>query len=192
VRAPNHAGATEPSPPARARRFLSRAARAATAARSGRRARSIYDNDPTFNADPTRAARRSTRASPTPGADRSLQRDRHGAAVDAALPRRVGTFNVDNPLEIRGQGATSAHRRSAQAGFNVAVAARARTPRRTCTTARRRTLDDVFALHALGAHDPSTLVPQDLQDLKEFLGAIDGATLPVQSSTDDFLRTIRG
>jgi YVTN family beta-propeller protein len=102
----------------------------------------------------------------------------------------VGTFDVDNPLELRdnANGSTAFGVNGLQPpslfsiNYHAPYLHRGQAP----------TLADVFPLHALGAGTiESTLDAADEANLLAFLKSIDGTTASVRSEGDDFRDTLR-
>ena len=147
----------------------------------------VYDNNPTFNADPNSGA-----APLDPGLTNALAQIRsfsEGAlTIDFLEP--VGTFDAANPVELRGQGAQGTLALG-QLGFNVPSLLGLRYFAPYLHDGSAPTLDDVFARHDLGTGKiAEAFTPQELSDLKVFLDAIDASTPTVPSQTDEFLSAL--
>jgi len=145
----------------------------------------VYDNNPTFDADPNSGA-----PPLDPGVSNALAQIRsftEGASTLDFL-ESVGTFDPTNPLEIRGQAPAGGQLALGQLGFNVPSLLGLRYTAPYLHDGSAPTLDDVFARHALGAgRIAGTLSAQELADLKTFLDTIDASTPTTQSQTDEFL-----
>ncbi len=106
-----------------------------------------------------------------------------GLPITLQFLEDVGTFNPADPIEIRANGITAL----GGLGFNVpSLLGIGFTPPYFHHGAAQ-TLEEVFALHNLGAGTiATTLTAQQQQDLIVFLKAIDGRTAHFRSETDDF------
>jgi YVTN family beta-propeller protein len=151
----------------------------------------IYADNPAFDADPGGAP---------PGIPRDPGVSFAGAqilayTVNGATLRYlegVGTFNVNDPLEIRGAGAAAGTRALGALGFNVPSLLGIRYHAPYLHNGAAQTLSAVFSQHTLpGA--PATastieavLSAEERQDLLVFLNALDGRTDSMASATDTF------
>lgn len=100
----------------------------------------------------------------------------------------VKTFNANNPLELRGEGALGTIALGA-AGFNSPSLLGICYHVPFLHNGQAQRIQDVFRLHALVGTDTirDVLDNQQEQDLFNFLCSIDGRTDPLRSETDDFL-----
>jgi YVTN family beta-propeller protein len=110
----------------------------------------------------------------------------------------VGTFDVDDPLEIRDNAAASTA--FGVNGFNPPSLLSVNYHAPYLHRGQAQTLEDVFALHGLGAgasgFPPTTTIATELTasqraDLLEFLKSIDGTTAQFRSAGDDFRDELR-
>jgi cytochrome c peroxidase len=104
----------------------------------------------------------------------------------------VGTFDVNNPLEVR-DNATASTALGAN-GFNPPSLLSIRYHAPYLHRGQAQTLPEVFPLHtlpALGNAAISTLPAADQADLLVFLNAIDGTTDQLRSEGDDFRDALR-
>lgn len=98
----------------------------------------------------------------------------------------IGTFDPNNPIEIRGQAAQGA-RALGELGFNVPSLLSVAFHAPYFHDGAAQTLDDVFRLHQLGGGTiESTLSGGDRSNLLVFLQTLDGRTPLFQSDTDKF------
>jgi YVTN family beta-propeller protein len=107
----------------------------------------------------------------------------------------VGTFDPNDPIELRGQGALSGQLALGGLGFNVPSLLSVRYHAPYLHHGEAQTLEDVFPLHALGAGGgtiASTLSSGEQEDLLVFLSALDGRTDPLRSDGDEFRDDIAG
>ena len=111
---------------------------------------------------------------------------------------KVGTFNPNDPIEIR-DNAAAAIALGAD-GFNVPSLLSINYSAPYLHRGQAQTLEDVFPLHGLGPDGqlfpPTTTIQTELTaaqraDLLVFLKSIDGTTPPFRSEGDDFRDTIR-
>jgi YVTN family beta-propeller protein len=111
---------------------------------------------------------------------------------------KVGTFDVNNPLEIRDNAAASTA--FGRNGFNVPSLLSINYHAPYLHRGQAQTLEDVFRLHGLGPDGqefpPTTtilteLTAQQRADLLVFLKAIDGTTPHFRSEGDEFRDTVR-
>jgi hypothetical protein len=111
---------------------------------------------------------------------------------------KVGTFNPDDPIEIR-DNAAAAIALGAD-GFNVPSLLSINYSAPYLHRGQAQSLEEVFPLHGLGPQGalfpPTTTIATTLSgaqqsDLLGFLKAIDGTTPPFRSEGDDFRDTIR-
>ena len=111
---------------------------------------------------------------------------------------KVGTFNPNDPIEIR-DNAAAATALGAD-GFNVPSLLSINYSAPYLHRGQAQTLEEVFPLHGLGPQGaifpPTTTLASTLNgaqqsDLLVFLKAIDGTTPPFRSEGDDFRDTIR-
>ena len=148
----------------------------------------VYDNNPTFDADPN------TGALPLDaGVTNALAQIRSFSEgpLTLAFLEGVGTFDAANPLEIRGQAPAFGQRALGQLGFNVPSLLGLRYFAPFFHDGSAQTLDEVFARHDLGAVKiDQTFTPQELADLKAFLLTIDASTTITRSETDQFLEQL--
>lgn len=99
----------------------------------------------------------------------------------------VGTFDPDNPLEIRGDGGARGTIALGAAGFNVPSLLGLRFNAPFFHNGAAQNLNQVFNIHELGAGTiGTTLNAQQEQDLRVFLNSIDGRTRTFRSEGDDF------
>jgi hypothetical protein len=110
----------------------------------------------------------------------------------------VGTFDINNPLEIRDNAAASTA--FGRNGFNVPSLLSINYHAPYLHRGQAQTLEEVFPLHGLGAgrsgFPPTTtieteLTGQERSDLLVFLKSIDGTTPHFRSEGDDFRDTVR-
>jgi YVTN family beta-propeller protein len=101
----------------------------------------------------------------------------------------IGTFNLANPLEIQGAGATQGQTALGTLGFNSPTLFSIRFSAPYLHNGQAQTLAAVFPLHGLGA-PPNTiatlLTAQQQADLLVFLNSIDGTTDQIRSDGDVF------
>jgi DNA-binding beta-propeller fold protein YncE len=111
---------------------------------------------------------------------------------------KVGTFDINNPLEIRDNAAASTA--FGVNGFNVPSLLSINYSAPYLHRGQAQTLEDVFRLHGLGPDGqefpPTTTIQTQLTaaqrgDLLEFLKAIDGTTDHLRSEGDDFRDALR-
>jgi YVTN family beta-propeller protein len=105
----------------------------------------------------------------------------------------VGTFNVNNDLELRGLGLFG-QQALGQNGFNPPSLLMVRYTAPYLHQGRARNLRQVFNLHRLpnGQTIANTLSGQQVNDLTLFVNAIDSRTRTVDSDTDTFLDDLVG
>jgi hypothetical protein len=110
----------------------------------------------------------------------------------------VGTFDANNPLEIRDNAAAS--RAFGMNGFNVPSLLSINYHAPYLHRGQAQTLEEVFPLHGLGSggsgFPPTTTIQTELTaaqrgDLLVFLKAIDGTTPHFRSEGDDFRDSLR-
>jgi hypothetical protein len=95
----------------------------------------------------------------------------------------IGTFTVDNPLEIKANGATAL----GELGFNVPSLLGVGYHAPYFHHGAAQTLEDVFALHGFnGGTIESALSALDRDYLIAFLKSVDGKTARFRSAADDF------
>jgi hypothetical protein len=153
----------------------------------------IYADNPAFTADPNRAV--------NPGVPRDPGVTNAGAQiVSYTVPPPpggggdtlrfldpIGTFDEDNPLEIRNNGITAL----GGIGFNAPALLGLRYHEPYFHDGSARNLAQVFARHTLPGTPPETIAdrlsPQQRTRLTRFLLSLDGSTPPFDSATDDFL-----
>ena len=148
----------------------------------------VYDNNPTFDADPNGGA-----LPLDPGVVNALAQIRSftEGALTIAFLESVGTFDAADPLEIRGQSPQFGQRALGQLGFNVPSLLGLRYFSPYLHDGSATTLADVFARHDLGAGKiDDAFGPDELADLQVFLDSIDASTPPMRSQTDEFLRAL--
>ena len=154
----------------------------------------LYLDNPAFTSDPNGNPAGVPRdpgvVSPAAG---QIQRYGFGSATIDFM-NDVGSFDPDNPLELRGVAAGQGKPALGAVGFNVpsllGVAYTAPYFHDGSATA----LDDVFARHTLpgGGSIAATLSAQEERDLKTFLATIDGATETFLSDADRFRDAVAG
>jgi hypothetical protein len=148
----------------------------------------VYDNNPTFPADPNAGA-----LPLDPGVANTAAQIRSFSEGVLTLDflELIGTFDPANPLEIRGQAPTFGQRALGQLGFNVPSLLGLRYTAPYLHDGSAPTLEEVFARHDLGAGKIATAFDeQDLDDLRTFLDTIDASTPIFFSETDQFLEDI--
>lgn len=148
----------------------------------------VYDNNPTFDADPNGGAPPLDAGVLNAGAQiRSFTE----GALTLAFLETVGTFDVANPLEIRGQAPTFGQRALGQLGFNVPSLLGLRYFAPFLHDGSAQTLDEVFARHDLGAVKiAAAFDAQELEDLRTFLLTIDASSTIQPSQTDEFIEAL--
>ena len=135
-----------------------------------------------------------------PGVDRANNEFRAFTCNDSVFKylENVGTFDVNNPLEIRDNAAASTA--FGAAGFNPPSLLSVNYHAPYLHRGQAQTLERVFELHGLGAgasvFPPTTTIATELTaqqqgDLLVFLKAIDGTTAHLRSAGDDFRDTLR-
>ena len=135
-----------------------------------------------------------------PGVDRANNEFRAFTCNDLVFKylEDVGTFDVNNPLEIRDNAAASTA--FGAAGFNPPSLLSVNYHAPYLHRGQAQTLEAVFPLHGLGAgasgFPPTTtiateLTPQQQADLLVFLKSIDGTTAHLRSAGDDFRDALR-
>jgi YVTN family beta-propeller protein len=111
---------------------------------------------------------------------------------------KVGTFDINDPLEIRDNAAASTA--FGVNGFNVPTLLSINYSAPYLHRGQAQTLEDVFLMHGLGPDGqefpPETTIQTELNaaqrgDLLEFLKAIDGTTDHLRSEGDDFRDAVR-
>jgi YVTN family beta-propeller protein len=104
----------------------------------------------------------------------------------------IGTFDVNEPKEIRDNGPASTA--FGVNGFNTPSLVSTNYHAPYLHRGQAQTLPEVFPLHELGA-SPNTIAtvlsPQQQSDLLAFLKAIDGTTDHLRSAGDDFRDSVR-
>ncbi len=150
----------------------------------------VYDNNPTFTADVANGG-----VPLDPGVTNTGPQI--VSFTEGALTLRflegVGTFNAADPIELRGQGAQAGQGSLGGLGFNVPSLLGTRYHAPYFHNGSAATLDGVFDHHNLATGTiRSTLQPNEVDGLREYLNAIQGSSLPLPSSTDDFLDAIGG
>jgi mono/diheme cytochrome c family protein len=109
------------------------------------------------------------------------------SGLTLTYPEDVGTFDANDALEIRGQGAASGQLALGGLGFNVPPLPSIRYHAPYLHNGKAQTLPEVFPLHKLGAGTIATVLnAQEQADLLVFLNSIDGRTAPLRSEADDF------
>jgi YVTN family beta-propeller protein len=112
--------------------------------------------------------------------------------------KKVGTFDLANPLEIRDNAAASTA--FGQNGFNPSSLLSINYHAPYLHGGQAQTLEEVFMLHGLGAggaeFPPTTTIQTELSagqraDLLVFLKSIDGTTAHLRSEGDDFRDALR-
>jgi YVTN family beta-propeller protein len=135
-----------------------------------------------------------------PGVDRMLNEFRAFTCGDLVFKylEDVGTFDVNNPLEIRDNAAASTA--FGADGFNVPSLLSINYHAPYLHRGQAQTLEEVFPLHGLGAgasgFPPATTIatelsPSEQADLLVFLKSIDGTTAHFRSEGDDFRDALR-
>jgi hypothetical protein len=124
-----------------------------------------------------------------------------GGTISINYLEKVGTFNPNDPIEIR-DNAAAATALGAD-GFNVPSLLSINYSAPYLHRGQAQTLEEVFPLHGLGPQgavfQPATTIqsvvsqigPTAVSDLLVFLKAIDGTTPPFRSEGDDFRDAIR-
>jgi YVTN family beta-propeller protein len=150
----------------------------------------VYDNNPTFSADP--AAGGVVLDPGVTNAGPQIVSFTEGVDTLRFL-EGVGTFNAADPIELRGQGAQIGQGSLGGLGFNVPSLLGARYHAPYFHNGSAATFDDVFDHHNLGAGTiRTTLQPNEIDGLREFLSTISGSSLTLPSAADDFLDAIGG
>jgi cytochrome c peroxidase len=149
----------------------------------------IYADNPAFDGDPNAAV---------PGEPRDPGVTNAGAQiVSYTVPPPpvvggdtlrfldpVGTFDINNPLEIRNNGITAL----GGLGFNAPALLGLRYHGPFFHDGSARNLTQVFARHQLGTGTiASTLNATQELNLRQFLLSLDGSVPPFDSDTDEFL-----
>ena len=99
----------------------------------------------------------------------------------------VGTFDPNNPLEIRGTGGAIGQTSFGVLGFNTPTMLGVGYHGPYFHDASAQSLEEVFDKHQLnGGTIAGTLGSQDLANLTAFLNTIDARTAPLRSDGDDF------
>ncbi len=99
----------------------------------------------------------------------------------------IGTFDANDPIEIRGTGGAIGKGSFGVLGFNVPSLLSVRYHAPYFHHGAAQTLEEVFTLHALnGGTIEDTLNNGERADLLEFLNTIDARTAPLRSAGDDF------
>jgi YVTN family beta-propeller protein len=135
-----------------------------------------------------------------PGVDRMLNEFRAFTCGDRVFKylEDVGTFDVDNPLEIRDNAAASTA--FGADGFNPPSLLSINYHAPYLHRGQAQTLEEVFPLHGLGAgasgFPPTTTIATELSsseqaDLLVFLKSIDGTTAHFRSEGDEFRDALR-
>jgi hypothetical protein len=134
-----------------------------------------------------------------PGVDRAFNEFRAFTCNDRVFKylEDVGTFDVNNPLELRDNAAASTA--FGAAGFNPPSLLSVNYHAPYLHRGQAQTLEEVFELHGLGAgasgFPPTTiateLTAQERGDLLAFLKSIDGTTAHFRSEGDDFRDALR-
>jgi YVTN family beta-propeller protein len=149
----------------------------------------IYDNNPTFNADPNLGG-----VPLDPGVVNAGPQIRsfNEAGFTLTFLDGVGTFDPNNPLEIRGQGATQGITALGALGYNAPSLLGVRYHKPYLHDGSAQTLQQVFAKHNLTSTQTiaQTLTSQEQADLEVYLNSIDGSTPAHISATDRFLQAI--
>ncbi len=154
----------------------------------------LYADNPAFTADPTAMTPGVPRdPGVTAAAGGQIQMFTGGTASITFL-EGVGTFDVANPLELRGAGGKIGQTAAGAAGFNPPSLLGVAHNAPYFHDGSAATLDDVFARHTLpgGATITATLDTTQQGNLKTFLGSIDGRTDPFRSAADDFRDLVAG
>lgn len=146
----------------------------------------VYDNDPTFNKDPNNGGvpldAGVTNAGP------QIVSFTEGTHVLKFL-EQVGTFDIANPLELRGQGAAAGKDALGALGFNVPSLLGARYHAPYLHDGSAPTLAAVFAKHKIGAQTIAQhFTVAELEALQAFVDTIDGSSFATPSETDQFLQ----
>jgi len=99
----------------------------------------------------------------------------------------IGTFDINNPIELRGTGGAIGKTAFGILGFNVPSLLGVGYHAPYFHNGAAQTLEDVFALHALnGGTIESQIGATDRGNLLEFLNSIDARTDGFRSEGDDF------
>jgi len=99
----------------------------------------------------------------------------------------IGTFDIDNPIEIRGIGGAIGKTALGGLGFNVPSLLGVGYHAPYFHNGAAQTLEDVFTLHALnGGTIESQISATERGNLLEFLNSIDARTDGFRSDGDDF------
>lgn len=145
----------------------------------------VYADNPAFDGDPN---------GPPPFAPRDPGVTNAGAQIVSyevggetlRFLDPIGTFNANNPLEIRNNGITAL----GGLGFNAPALLGLRYHEPFFHDGSARNLPQVFAKHALGA-PPGTIATRlsaaQRGQLMQFLLSLDGSVPPFDSDTDEFL-----
>jgi cytochrome c peroxidase len=105
----------------------------------------------------------------------------------------VGTFNTDNPIEIRGQGGTIGQAPLGAAGFNSPTLLGVNYTAPYFHDGGAQTLEEVFEQHLVNGQTIHDLLSDpDQTDLLVFLRALDGRTTIFESDADLFKDPTRG
>lgn len=158
----------------------------------------LYENDPTFNEDPIGAGFFDGVEPRDPQLTVAGPQIVSVADDDAGILTfldNVGTFDPDNPLEIRGAGAIAAQSTqgfpalTANGAFNAPSLLGVGLSAPYFHDGSAQTLEDVFAVHRLAEQTiQETLSAQDQADLLILLNAIDDEVEPFESQADEFLQ----
>lgn len=149
------------------------------------KSRIVYQNNPTFNADPAAGG-----VKIDPGLENAgpqiVSFTRDGQKLQ--FLETVGTFDANDGIELRGAGGQSGQGALGALGFNVPSLLGAGYHLPYLHDGAAQTLDELFNLHALNGGTISTeLDAAERSDLKAFLNSIDDDTETFDSQTDAFL-----
>jgi hypothetical protein len=149
------------------------------------KSRIVYQNNPTFNADPAAGG-----VKIDPGLENAgpqiVSFTRNGDKLQFLEP--VDSFDANDQVELRGAGAQSGQAALGGLGFNVPSLLGAGYHLPYLHNGAAQTLDELFNIHALGGGTISSeLDAGQRADLKAFLNALDEDTQTFDSQTDDFL-----
>jgi hypothetical protein len=147
----------------------------------------LYANNPTFNANPAvdPAAQPRDPGVSNIGVQIASYTVFEGTPDEDTLQylEDVETFDADDPLEIRANGATAL----GVDGFNVPALLGLRYHAPYLHNGAARNIDRLFELHALGGGTiESTLSVGQLNNLRAYLLSIDGSTRALRSDADRF------
>ncbi len=148
----------------------------------------FYASNPAFTADPANGGLpRDAGVTATAGQIISYTSN----ATSITLLEQIGTFDVNNPFELRGAGAKQGEVALGALGFNVPSLLGVAFTAPYLHDGSAATLDDVFTVHQLSASTiTQTLSATQRTNLKAFLNSIDSRTEPIASDGDVFRNTV--